>query len=217
MGTSSIIYGGNSKSRLEFIASEVGIKVDKLENDPDILILDKGDKASIGISQIRDVTRFLMQKPFAKKFKLVICNDAGDMTVPAQNAFLKTLEEPPIYAKIFLSCENSNNLLPTVTSRCKTFMVKPDESNPQQSGEFPKLLNKNIAERLNYVEQLAKEEKEEILQELKNTLNYIHENISVIDFKHKMPNSELLFKVYRDIETTNVSVKLALEYLALNL
>ena len=47
------------------------------------------------------------------------------MTEQAQNALLKTMEEPPEYAIILLLTENTQNLLPTITSRCITLNTQP--------------------------------------------------------------------------------------------
>ena len=52
------------------------------------------------------------------KYKIYIIADADMMTVQAQNALLKTIEEPPAYAVIMLLTENAEVLLPTIRSRC---------------------------------------------------------------------------------------------------
>lgn len=57
-------------------------------------------------------------KPYNGKYKIYIVPDADMMTVQAQNALLKTIEEPPAYAVILLLTENANSLLPTICSRC---------------------------------------------------------------------------------------------------
>ena len=60
----------------------------------------------------------IMIKPYSSKFKIYIIPEADLMTVQAQNALLKTLEEPPEYAVIFLLTENADSLLATIRSRC---------------------------------------------------------------------------------------------------
>ena len=61
---------------------------------------------------------YIQVKPYNGKYKIYIVPDADMMTVQAQNALLKTIEEPPAYAVILLLTENANSLLPTICSRC---------------------------------------------------------------------------------------------------
>ena len=64
-------------------------------------------------------------KPYSGKWKIYIVNEAEKMTVQAQNALLKTLEEPPEYGVILLLTSNVNALLPTILSRCVQLNMKP--------------------------------------------------------------------------------------------
>ena len=57
-------------------------------------------------------------RPYSSKYKIYIIADADLMSVQAQNALLKTIEEPPQYAVIMLLTENADTLLPTIRSRC---------------------------------------------------------------------------------------------------
>ena len=59
-----------------------------------------------------------MIKPYSNRYKIYIIPEADLLTVQAQNALLKTIEEPPEYAIIFLLTENADSLLPTIRSRC---------------------------------------------------------------------------------------------------
>ena len=59
-----------------------------------------------------------MIKPYSNRYKIYIIPEADLLTVQAQNALLKTIEEPPEYAIIFLLTENTDSLLPTIRSRC---------------------------------------------------------------------------------------------------
>ena len=65
-----------------------------------------------------DIIWVTQVKPYNGKYKIYIVPDADMMTVQAQNALLKTIEEPPAYAVILLLTENANSLLPTICSRC---------------------------------------------------------------------------------------------------
>lgn len=94
-------------------------------NHPDIRFITH-EKASIGIDDIRDqLINDITIKPYSSSHKVYIIPDANKMTEQAQNALLKTIEEPPEYAVILLLTENAQNLLPTITSRCITLNTEP--------------------------------------------------------------------------------------------
>ena len=63
-------------------------------------------------------------KPYSSRYKIYIVADADLMTVQAQNALLKTIEEPPAYAVILLLANNADRLLPTILSRCVRLNLK---------------------------------------------------------------------------------------------
>ena len=74
-------------------------------------------KKQISIEQIRELKRHIYQKPIRAKVKFVAVKDADLLTMEAQNALLKLLEEPPSHAVIVLATERKQKLLPTVRSR----------------------------------------------------------------------------------------------------
>lgn len=88
-------------------------------NHPDIISVTHEKPNSIGVDDIRvQVNEDIQVKPYNGKYKVYIIPQADLMTVQAQNALLKTIEEPPAYAVIILLTENSEKLLPTICSRC---------------------------------------------------------------------------------------------------
>lgn len=88
-------------------------------NQPDIITVKHEKPASISVDDIREqLNGDIMIKPYSSPYKIYIIPEADLMTVQAQNALLKTLEEPPEYAVIFLLTENGDGLLPTIQSRC---------------------------------------------------------------------------------------------------
>jgi len=94
-------------------------------NHPDILWINN-EKNSIGVDEIRTgINADVLIKPYQSPYKIYIVEDADKMTENAQNALLKTIEEPPEYAVIILLCCNINTLLPTVLSRCVVLNLKP--------------------------------------------------------------------------------------------
>lgn len=88
-------------------------------NHPDIIMLSHEKENSIGVDDIREqINNTIDIKPYQSSYKVYIVPQADLMTVQAQNALLKTIEEPPEYAVIMLLTENADTLLATITSRC---------------------------------------------------------------------------------------------------
>ncbi len=70
-----------------------------------------------GIDSVREIKKFLWQKPVNSKKRIVIINDADALTTEAQNAILKITEEPPEHSLIILIVNNTDNVLPPILSR----------------------------------------------------------------------------------------------------
>ncbi len=96
------------------------------KNQPDIIYVTHEKPGTISVEDIRSqVNNDVAIKPYSSKHKVYIINEAEKMTVQAQNAILKTLEEPPAYVVILLLVSNLQTLLPTILSRCVTLNMKP--------------------------------------------------------------------------------------------
>jgi DNA polymerase III subunit delta' len=80
---------------------------------------------TISIDQVRELQIALGRRPFVASRRMAIVDDAESMTVPAQNALLKTLEEPPGSALLVLVTENPAALTATVRSRCQRVSFRP--------------------------------------------------------------------------------------------
>ena len=88
------------------------------DTNPDIIYVEKPkDRKTIGVEPIRTVNDDAAVRPFSSARKVYIINEGDILTAEAQNALLKTLEEPPEYAVFIIIVENSSVLLPTVLSR----------------------------------------------------------------------------------------------------
>ena len=85
---------------------------------PDVTVVEPGDSGSIKIEQVRDVVDRAGYRPFEGKRRVIIFDDADALVVAAQNALLKTLEEPPSASVFVLATSRPDMLLPTVRSRC---------------------------------------------------------------------------------------------------
>lgn len=95
-------------------------------NHPDIIRVTHEKPNTISVDDIRkQVNGDVALKPYSSAHKIYLINEAEKMTAQAQNALLKTLEEPPAYAVIFLLTSNINALLPTILSRCVVLNMKP--------------------------------------------------------------------------------------------
>ena len=97
-------------------------------NQPDIIHLTHEKPNTITVDDIRDqINKDIVVKPYASDKKIYIINEAEKMNTQAQNALLKTLEEPPEYAVILILTTNVDALLPTILSRCVILNMKPVE------------------------------------------------------------------------------------------
>lgn len=98
-------------------------------NHPDIVKVTH-EKASISVDDIRtQLNADIDIKPYSSKYKIYIIDEADKMTEQAQNALLKTIEEPPAYGIIMLLVTNKNKLLQTILSRCVALNLKPVSSD----------------------------------------------------------------------------------------
>ncbi len=87
------------------------------DKSPDLILIDRGEKATMGVDVIRDLREDVHLLPNDGEKKIYVIEEADKMTQEAQNAFLLTLEEPPAYVHFFLLCENAGAFLETVRSR----------------------------------------------------------------------------------------------------
>lgn len=93
-------------------------------NQPDYIEI-VPDGNSIKIEQIRNMQLKVAEKPIVSTKKVYVIQEADTMTQEAQNALLKTLEEPPEYITIILIASNENSILNTIKSRCTKIVFEP--------------------------------------------------------------------------------------------
>lgn len=215
-----LIFGGNQEAReqkAELFLKDINLKLDK--NNPDILLVEKAeDKKSIGIDQVREAILFLSEKPFSHKNKAILIKYAHLLTIQAQNALLKTLEETPIFALIILCSKTQDMLLETIVSRCRKVYIKSFlVTKLQDDLNIEKILKMDIGKRLDLAEQISKKEKEEIIEVLENWISELREEMkkskNCVNFADDI---KIVKNVKADLETTNVNARLALEFLMLN-
>src|SRR5204863_7715310 len=85
------------------------------------------DKGNIVIEQVRDAVDRAAYRPFEGKSRVVVIDEADALMAQAQNALLKTLEEPPSASVFILVTAHPDVLLPTVLSRCPRLRFGPLE------------------------------------------------------------------------------------------
>lgn len=95
-------------------------------NNPDIIYVYPLKTKALSVDDVREqITVNVNIKPYSHKYKVYVIPNADTLTTQAQNALLKTLEEPPEYAVFMLLAENINVFLPTILSRCVVFTINP--------------------------------------------------------------------------------------------
>ena len=95
-------------------------------NNPDIIYITHEKPNVISVDDIRrQLNDSVVIRPYAAARKVYIVDEAEKMNPQAQNALLKTIEEPPSYVVILLLTTNADGFLPTILSRCVTLNVKP--------------------------------------------------------------------------------------------
>ncbi|MEW8956161.1 DNA polymerase III subunit delta' [Clostridium sp.] len=122
----------NSLSHAHLIVGEDGIGKSVVARELAIRILGKQvdrdyadimsfapDKKSIGVDDIRKFIEEINKKPYEGDKKVIIIYEGDKITTQGQNAFLKTIEEPPGGVHIIILCENLQNILETIRSRCQ--------------------------------------------------------------------------------------------------
>ncbi len=109
-------------------------------NHPDLIKVSHEKVSSIGVDDIREqINDTILIMPYSSSYKIYIVDEAEKMTVQAQNALLKTMEEPPGYAILFLLTTNPELFLPTILSRCVHLKLKP-----LKDSEIKKYLTKTL-------------------------------------------------------------------------
>ncbi|MBI2622347.1 hypothetical protein HYW66_01795 [Candidatus Microgenomates bacterium] len=217
---SFLIIGGTPDKRrekaLEF-AKSYGV------SQFDILVIEPTTAGSIGIDKVREVKAKLALKPFNSPFKLGLFLDFDTATIEAQNAFLKTLEEPPANTIIVLTAHNKDLLLPTVVSRCQVITLATSHEQLATSEfsvfsfQFSVLLTGGVGEKLKLAEDVGKN-REEAAAWLEKMIIFIRQKLAG---NHSNPNYLNFLKSFQKthtlLSTTNVNPRFALENLFLSL
>lgn len=149
MSRTMLIVGGTQKERKE----KAKLFFPKPTPHPDFMYLTP--EISIGIDQVRTIKHFVGLRPYSEIYKVAYIEEAQNLTVEAQNAFLKTLEEPPERTIIVLTAPSVDSLLPTIISRCQVIYLKrnileKEKDNEKEFNEFILLMSKSIGDTFAY-------------------------------------------------------------------
>lgn len=176
MSRTILLTGGTEKEREEIA---IGFFKKKLPH-PDFIVIEP--EISIGIKEIRDLEHQVSLKPYSETEKVILIKNAEKLTTEAQNAFLKTLEEPPDHSVIILSVLTSDSLIPTIISRCEVIRVsknsgdKKEINGEQNILEYWNLFKLSIGKMFEYCAK-SFSNREETIEWLNTIIHLLHQNL----------------------------------------
>lgn len=201
---------------IETIYSEINKFLEKLNlTEPDKIISKLQEtKKDISIEEARRIRHFLSLKPHSSPYKIAIIVEANKLSDQAQNALLKTLEEPSCNSILFLLSTTKNRILSTIASRCQ--FLRQDNIklhvDPEKEKYLEKILNQDLSMKFKEAEKLAKEK----------NLQEVLENWLVILRQKLLAGQDLTTSIKKTIKAirllkTNVSQRLIIENLLLDI
>ncbi len=213
----SIIEGNKKDVNLESIKICIEILGSEFKNKikkgicSDVVSLEIDKKSSIGVDEIRTINKDVILKPVECKYKIYIIKDAHKMTEQAQNALLKTIEEPPNYVYFLLLCDNAKKLLQTIRSRAQLIRINresKDKISDDQNSFVEALINGDDLEilRISNLFSSSREKFKEFLETSKMNL------VKVADDSFSNSFLQIFERINKciDLIQCNVSVNLAM-------
>ncbi len=125
-------------------------------NNSDLLII---EDEKVGVPETKQIIRHLSSKPFGKTAKSVVIFNGNNISNDAQNALLKTLEEPPTESLILIAADSETRFLPTVLSRCGIIRLKQGSAGKETGFDLEKILKADTEERFEIIEKTADKDK----------------------------------------------------------
>lgn len=221
----SILLIGKDKNQL--LQKAHGLAEEHSINPFDITVITKEtisssskSTTSIGISIVREMQQKVFLKPLHGSEKAVILHDAELLTIEAQNALLKILEEPPESTTIIVTSIIQDALLPTILSRCQIIEIQETNNNQKENlDEYRKLFEKlpslSLGEKLKIAEKVGKG-KEDALEWLENVI--VAGRMQMLSSVNKYPNQtvnlqtlKLLQEAHKTLKLTNTNLRLTIE------
>lgn len=125
------LFAGDADSSQPLIQKKIDEK-----NHPDLKWMGEDlTEKNLKIEEVRDMIAWSVMRPFEASWKVFVICAAERLTVQAQNALLKTLEEPPAHTVYMLLVESKANLLDTIRSRAFELRLNPADDVSQSTGE----------------------------------------------------------------------------------
>ena len=116
---------------------------------PDIELMGQDDKNKIGIEAVQNLIKKLKYSAYdPSSHRVVIIDNAETLTLPAQNALLKVLEEPPVSTTFILTAVSPVSILETIVSRCQPVYFGPLSTDELLSLDGLKSLPRDDAEKI---------------------------------------------------------------------
>lgn len=201
-------------------------KIELTNPPPDLHIIDGSTASSIGIEEVRDFIKSLQYQPYESDLQLGVILYAQNLTKEAQNALLKSLEEPGKQTVFILTTTHERLILPTICSRCRKINIMEDLADNTEKYDISEFLDKDLADRILYVEELLdadKEDKTTITNFLQSLLQHYRRSLLTKTRDHKSSNLpkasqqvKLIVKAIHFI-SKNANKRLTLENLILQL
>jgi len=193
------------------------LKITNTQNNPDVKIIGlEKKKTKIAIEEIRKAKEWAYIKPYQQDKKILIIENGEKLSTEAQNSMLKTLEEPPTYLLIFIITNSTDSLLDTVKSRCN---IIKKENKTQAENNFDLTLNsiynKELAESLDAIEKLVGDDDSRL--NIVNFTKSLQTELSKNASNFPISTYDVLNQAETDLESTNVSPKMSLYKLILDL
>ena len=91
----------------------------------DLAVVQAEDGGVLKVEQVRELQHFVSLSPYSGKYRVVLLLNFESANANAQNALLKTLEEPNAKVLMLVTVDDAENLLPTITSRCELIRLRP--------------------------------------------------------------------------------------------
>lgn len=205
--------------------------IDNLLTSVDTLLI--VPEISIGIEEVRQMREWVSNKPHNQPNKIVYIDNAEKLTIEAQNALLKVLEEPPLNVYLFLICQNSDVLLPTIQSRCQLIsdpQFYEAENIQLDSALFNKIINSHQGKRLVIAEENGLFKDRQVAIDFINQFILYLRNLMLNQYndnkqksKSELLDQTLMLNMVKSAQKTavylnaNVNVRLAIEVFLLDL
>ena len=196
-----LIIGPNGIGK-SILARIFALKI--LNKDKDFDYVDiinyRPSKASMGVDEVREIIEEVSKRPYEGDKKVIIIHEGSRLTVQAQNALLKTIEEPPQGVYIILLAESLETLLDTIKSRCQVYKLTPLNNKQMEMyiNTLGKYSEEEIRASLAYgegipgkAERLLNDsnlsELREVIMNLLKDINYAKEDLVLI-YENKLEN-----------------------------